>query len=136
MKKKKLLIFFTIVILIPILFFSILTALADKGYGISQGRYLEAKNGQPMLILDNSPIQLSDRKDKISFERFDVGDEILVIHDGIEESYPGQTGVYAVFELNSGTINDIPKDVLNSLIELGWLESDITKNQIDTKTQS
>lgn len=135
MKKKKLLIFFTIVILIPILFFSILTALADKGYGISQGRYLEAKNGQPMLILDNSPIQLSNRKDKISFERFDVGDEILVIHDGIEESYPGQTGVYAVYKLRDGTSDDIPQDVISSLVELGWLESEL-KLTVEKPTES
>ncbi len=133
MKKKKLLIFVVIIILIPILFFSILTALADKGYGISQGRYLEAKNGQPMLILDNSPIQLSERKDKISFERFDIGDEILVVHDGIEESYPGRTSVYAVLKLNDGTADDIPQTVINSLVELGWVETELRLTDAKTK---
>lgn len=125
MKKKKLLIFVAVIILIPILFFCILTTLADKGYGISKGRYLEAKNGQPILILDNSPIQLSDRKNKISFERFDIGDEILVVHDGIEESYPGRTAVYAVLKLSDGTADDIPQTVINSLVELGWLETEL-----------
>ena len=78
-----------------------------------------------MLILDNSPIQLSDRKNNISFERFDIGDEILVVHDGIEESYPGRTGVYAVLKLSDGTADDIQQEVIKSLVELGWLETEL-----------
>lgn len=121
--KKKLLIITAVISLIAVLLLGFVAVIANKGYGLSQGRYLEAKNGQPMLILDNSPIQLSDRKDRISFERFDIGDEILVLHDGIEESYPGKTGVYAVFKLRDGTADDIPQTVIDTLAELGWLEA-------------
>ena len=48
------------------------------------------------------------------------GDEVLVLHDGINESYPGQTGAYAIFKLKDGDIDDISAEVLTSLTELGW----------------
>ena len=64
-----------------------------------------------------------------------MGDKILVIHDDIVETYPGKTGVYAIFKLGDGTADDIPQTVVNGLTELGWLESklpevpiEITKN--------
>ena len=95
----------------------------NKGYGISTGQYLEAKNGQDLLIRDNSPIVMSNRTEKELFDDLDIGDMILVIHDGIAETYPGRTGVYAIFKLSNGAIDDIPKNVVNQLIELGWLET-------------
>ena len=56
------------------------------------------------------------------FYNLDVGDRILVIHTGIEESYPGQTTARPVFKLSSGDASDIPDVVIDSLIELGWLD--------------
>ena len=133
--KKKLLIAAVSVLSVMILLIGFITLITNKGYGISQGRYLEAKNGYPMLILGNSPIQLSDRKEKIFFEKFNIGDEILVIHDGIEESYPGKTSVHAVYKLRDGTSDDIPQDVISSLVELGWLESEL-KLTVEKTTES
>lgn len=122
--KKKLLIFLSSICVITVLLFGVISFMMNQGYGISRGKYLEAKNGQPMMILNNSPIQLSDRKKLISFEKLSNGDEIFVIHDAIEESYPGRTGVHAVFKLGDGSAADIPREVISSLIELGWLESE------------
>ena len=95
----------------------------NKGYGISTGQYLEAKDGQALLIRDNSPIEMSNRTERELFDELDMGDMILVIHDGIAETYPGRTGVYAIFKLSNGAIDDIPKNVVNQLNELGWLET-------------
>lgn len=95
----------------------------NKGYGISTGQYLEAKKGQDLLIRDDSPIVMSNKTEKELFDDLDIGDMILVIHDGIAETYPGRTGVYAIFKLSNGAIDDIPKNVVNQLIELGWLET-------------
>lgn len=125
MKKKKWLIPIVAFALIVVLLFAFIIVVTNKGYGISQGRYLEAKDGQAMLILDNSPIEMSNRTDKKLYDKLDIGDEILVVHDGIAESYPGKTGVYAVFKLRDGTTGDIPQNVVIQLIELGWLESEI-----------
>ena len=98
--------------------------LLNKGYGMSVGRYLESQNGTPILIRENSPITMHNRTDLDLVSNLDVGDKILVVHTGIAESYPAQTGVYAVFKIKDGTTEDIPQDVINALIKLGWLESE------------
>jgi len=123
MKKKVWLIPLAAIGLVLVLLIGSVGIITAKGWGISQGRYLEAKNGQPMLILDNAPIVMSDRKGRALFDDLDIGDEILVVHDGIAESYPGKKIVYAVFKLSSGTMGYIPQKVVNQLIELGWLET-------------
>lgn len=88
MKKKKWLIPVVIIMAILVLVIASIGVIAVKGWSISTGRYLEAKNETGMLILDNSPITMSDRRDCDFFDNLDTGDKILVIHDGIAESYP------------------------------------------------
>ena len=112
-------------IIVAIIITGILTVyiLVNKGYGISVGRYLESKNGNHMLICENSPITMSNRTSSDVFNKLDIGDEIIVVHTGIAESYPAQTGVYAVFRLSKGTTLDIPQKVINELVKLGWLDS-------------
>lgn len=123
MKKKLWLIPIAVVGFALILLIGSILIFSCTGYGISQGRYLESKNGQSMLILDDSPIVMSNRTDSDLFDDLDIGDKILVIHDGIAESYPGKTGAYAIFKLSDGSTGDIPQTVVNELIELGWLET-------------
>ena len=117
--------------IICVLLIGFVTILSSGSYGISQGRYLEAKNGQSMFIRDNSPIQMSNRTGKDIFDRLEVGDKILVIHDGIAETYPGKTGVYAVFKLGDGSTDDIPQTVVNGLTELGWLGAKLPEAPIE-----
>lgn len=97
--------------------------LLNKGYGLSEGRYLEVKDGTAMLVRGNSPILLSSQHNGDMFYNLDIGDKILVIHTGIAESYPAQTGAIAVFKISNGTTEDIPQNVIDELIKLGWLES-------------
>ena len=123
MKKRKWLILTASVSVIVVLFGAFVGIMNYKSLGFSTGRYLEAKNGVSMLILDNSPIQMSDRTNSDLFEKLETGDKILVLHDGIAESYPGRTGAYAVFKQEDGTIDDISQDVLEQLTEMGWLSN-------------
>ena len=123
MKKRKWLILTAAVSVIVVLFAGFVGIMNHKSLGFSVGRYLKAKNGVSMLVLDNSPIQMSDRTDKGLFEKLETGDKILVLHDGIAESYPGRTGAYAVFKLEEGSSDDISQDVLEQLREMGWLSS-------------
>lgn len=96
--------------------------LINKGYGISVGKYLESNTGTPMFVSYNSPISMSNRTNRDLFKDLDIGDEILILHSGIMESYPGQSGVYFVFKLSDGTTSDIPEIVISQLQDLGWLE--------------
>ena len=89
--------------------------------GISTGRVLISSHGSYMLIRDNSPINMGNPKNKSRlFNGLENGDEVLVLHNGINETYPGKTGAYAIFKLKDGDIADIPAEVLASLTELGW----------------
>ena len=125
--KKSLKIILGIIGGIIILFVMSVYILLNKGYGMSVGRYLEVKDGNPMLIRENSPISMHNRTNRDLVNNLDIGDKILVIHTGIAESYPGQTGVYAIFKISDGTTEDIPQKVVNELIKLGWLESEEIK---------
>ena len=96
--------------------------LAIKGMGISYGIYLEARNNTPMMVVENSPMRMSGRSDRDIFDGLENGDRILVIHSAIAESYPAQTGAYAVIKLKNGDKSDIPTKVIGSLMRMGWLD--------------
>ena len=104
---------------------------------VSKGLYLSAANNTPMMIQMNSPIQLRNLTNNENlFDDLTDGDEILVIHDGIQESYPGATGVYTVFKLTDGDLSDIPENVLESLSELGWFDTKNLQTEIEKETTS
>ncbi len=117
---KKVIIFISIVILCMA---GALFVLASKGMGISKGNCIISGNDTYMLVLDNSPIVMSNQTNNANiFQGLSDGDGILVLHDGIAESYPGQTGIYFVIKTSNGDITDISKDVLRELAKLGWIE--------------
>ena len=122
MKRKWLWILARICIAVVLGFLLALWYLSYKSLSMTVGRVLIAQNGTYMLIDGNSPIAMSNclKKDQL-FEGLENGDKICVLHDGIQETYPARTGVYAVRKLEDGSMDDIPKGVLESLCELGWV---------------
>ncbi len=125
--KKKWLIL--VIVLLVLLAVPIGCLLCTQARGISTGRYLETSNGTGVILIDDSPVCMVDlsRKGKL-FDGLKSGDLIRIVHDGIEESYPGSTGVYFCRKLEDGTFDDLPKNVLQSLTELGWKAVD--ENQL------
>lgn len=120
MKKKKYLFPVVVIVILLLILAGSITLMSNKGLGCSVGRYLPIENGTSMFLLDNSPIVMSNRTNRELFSKLDIGDKILVIHDGIKETYPGGTGVYAVIKLQDGSKEDIPQAVIDALTELGW----------------
>ena len=133
----------SVIALLFILCIITLGIMAKKELGFSTGRYLEARNGVSMVIMDDapkgitdpeererymSPVVMSNRTERDLFKSLETGDKILFIHGGVKESYPGGTGVYGVFKLKSGSIEDIPQKLLNDLTAMGWLESAVEMN--------
>ncbi len=121
----------------------LLAIMAKKELGFSTGRYLAGRDGVSMVVTDDapdgitdrsererymSPIVMSNRTERDLFKNLETGDKILFVHGGIKESYPAGTGVYAVFKLKSGSIEDIPQKLLNDLTAMGWLESAVEMN--------
>lgn len=88
----------------------------------TEGICLVTDNGRVLLIAGSEPIALTDRsKEGNLLDGVQTGDRIRVLHDGIAESYPAQTGIYKLEKEGQGSIDDIPADVLNSLRDLGWI---------------
>ncbi len=119
--KKKNLIPVCIVLALILLAVGAILYMNANSLGFLVGRYLSA-NGSHMLILDNSPIVMSNRTDnEAMFSGLSDGDKILVLHNGINETYPGKTGAYAVFKLSDGTIDDVSVEIRTHLEELNRL---------------
>lgn len=89
-----------------------------QGIGISHARYLETLHGH-MLIIDGSPVSMSG-SDAL-FDGLTTGDEVLVAHSMIAESYPGQAKAYLCIKRADGSEADIPGALRQSLTEMGWL---------------
>ncbi len=107
----------------------ILGILTVKGYGISIGRLMVTERGENLLIVENTPIQMSDQSRKQAlFDKYQTGDLLLVIHDGVEETYPARSGAYVAVRLQRGSVTDIPGNVLNELFDLGWIADVSEKN--------
>ena len=117
--KKKILITLSIVLCVIVIGVFVL---AGKSISPSVGLYLGTENND-MIICDNSPIVMSVRTgNENMFSSYENGDKIFVLHNGINESYPGSTGVYFSIKLADGLESDIPEDVISQLIGLGWLD--------------
>lgn len=116
----------------------LLGIMAKKELGFSTGRYLAGRDGVSIVVTDDapdgitdpeereryiSPVVMFNRTERELFKKLKTGDKILFVHGGIKESYPGGTGVYAVFKLEDGSIENIPKKIISDLMAMGWLES-------------
>lgn len=88
----------------------------------TEGRLLLAENGTALLVTeDGTPITLSVQAEGSDpWAGYHSGDRIRVTHDGVNETYPAQTGAYAWERLDEGTLEDIPEEALTALEELGW----------------
>lgn len=128
MKNKNILIPVGIITGFVVCVFAFFGYMYANSLSFSVGNALVANDGQYILVLDDSPICLSNVKDKENlFDDIDNGDKILVLHDGINDTYPGQTGAYAVFKLEDGAVSDISKSVLNELTDMGWMSCEVYK---------
>lgn len=98
--------------------------LSGNSLSFSTGRCIAASNGSYLILMDG-PVVMSDRSGSGElFANLQTGDEILILHDGIQETYPGGTGVYYCKRLSEGSVADIPNDTLRSLSAMGWLAAD------------
>ncbi|MBQ8210251.1 MAG: hypothetical protein IJZ35_06700 [Clostridia bacterium] len=128
MKKKMWLIPVGIVAVVILVVVGAMGYMRANSLSFSVGQSLVANNGEYIMVLDDSPVCMSNVNDKEGlFDNIGNGDKILVLHDGINDTYPGKTGAYAVFKLDDGAVSDISKSVLSQLTEMGWLSAEVYK---------
>ena len=94
---------------------------ALRGRGITVGRCFAAENGSILLVDGTSPIRLSDRTGTALSADLSTGDKILVLHDGVNETYPGSTGAYLCLRLGGGDLWDLDSETVGQLIQMGWI---------------
>lgn len=87
-------------------------------FTFSTGTYIAADS--PMIVLDQGsgePIVMNGGP-----WDYQMGDKVLILHDGsMMLSYPAQMSVYFSIRLKKGDSSDVPRSVLDSLKEMGWL---------------
>lgn len=102
--------------------FTLLLLTSCSGRATLTGWYLQAENGASLIVTeDGEPISMSDqsRGNKL-FDGLDSGDRIEITYDAIAETFPGQASVYTCQKLENGSFENIPKDALMVLEELGY----------------
>lgn len=98
-----------------------------NGLWFSTGTCMVTDNGPVLILLDGSPIVLHNCTNREGLlDDLHTGDTVRILHDGIQESYPGGTGVYFCRVLERGDIGDIPEEILESLSPMGWRVTDST----------
>lgn len=107
MKKKKWLLPVSIIggfILLCILLLVVTVCIIGiKGYGISTGRLYFAEKHTYVIDDRDMAMLVSDQSKKgILFQGYENGDEVLIVHDGVEETYPSRTGAYYVIRIAKG----------------------------------
>ena len=94
--------------------------MAVKNLSFRVGTCIQTENGGCLLLMDDSPVVLSARTAFARFDGYRTGDRLLVLHDGILETYPGRTGAYLTLRLQKGDGSRVPQEVRNALADLGW----------------
>lgn len=123
--KKKWLIAVIFIAVILLVLGSVWGYLSANSLSFSTGRCLVASNGAYLILIDSGPVVMNNCTDNAElFADIRTGDEIRILHDGIQETYPGGTGVYSCKVLSEGCIDDIPEDIIESLSVMGWLATD------------
>lgn len=115
MKKKKWLLPVSIIggfLLLCILLLVITVCIIGfKGYGISKGRLYFAEKHTYLVDDRDMAMLVSDQSKKGNlFQGYVNGDEVLIVHDGVEETYPARTGAYHIIHIAKGDGTYEPTD--------------------------
>lgn len=115
---KKLLVYLSLFTFSMILF----VGCSEKSENSMVGIYLRSTNGSNIIIVENNgPFDMSNKTGSENvFDDLESGDKIEVTYDSIMETYPGRTKIYTCKLIEKGSANDIPKDILDKLEEMGW----------------
>ncbi len=98
-------------------------SVGDMKNAVSEGRILRTAHGEYLFIdKNNSPISMSDGSKKGNlFEGLTDGDLVRLRHGLVAESYPGQAAAYSLEKLEDGELSDLPRELLETLTEMGWV---------------
>ena len=115
MKKRKVILAVSIIggvialCVVAVLAFSAI--LSAKGFGVSTGRLYFADNGTYLIESDDKAMRVADcSDDKELFKGYQNGNKVILFHNGVDASYPAQTGGYHIIRLTKGDDTYKPSD--------------------------
>ena len=116
MKKKKWILAICLVLGIIALLMAATALASTMGYGVSVGK-LYFTEASVFLIDGTSSMIVSDQSRKSDlFDGYANGDEIILVHDGVEEVFPARTGGYMAFRISKGDGTYKPADNLLGIV--------------------
>gem|GEM_PF-2100485 len=132
--KKKLLIIIPAVLVVAITAAAVIVFSGNRSF--TEGVIFESANGNKYFIdSSNCPIVMYPRTKSAErqIEKLSDGDGVLLLHDGIDESYPAQTGAYYIIDLKKKVdkaFTDEMPEALNGIsytpdVEISDYEEDI-----------
>ena len=109
-----------VIVLCIVAVFAFGAILSAQGYGISAGRLYFADNGTYLIDSDNMAMRVSDcSKDAELFKGYQNGDKVILFHDGVNETYPAQTGGYYIIRTSKGDGAYKPADEVLGIVSFG-----------------
>ena len=111
-----------ILIMAMVVFFAAASIVAGGGVSFTKGRCIRAENGSCMIVMENSPVVMKNSTNhKNPFRKYSTGDSLLIIHGPVQETLPGGTDVHWAVKLSGGSIEDVPRDIITVLEDMGWV---------------
>ena len=130
---KAMLIITGIFVLLTAALLTAAAVMSDMGYGMTVGKlYVDDGGAYYLIDEDNRAMLVSYRSNGGNlFEGCQSGDRILLIHDGVEETYPARTGGYFVFRLSKGDGSYKPEDEILGFVPLQGADVDLSIKEIE-----
>ena len=87
-----------------------------SGNGFVKGRLMK-QNDSCLLVNEDTAMYMSVSKGmEKRLEKMSNGDEILLVHGAVEESFPARTRAVILIKLSDGVEADLPQETLNQFI--------------------
>ncbi len=109
-----------VIVLCIVAIFAFGAILSAQGYGISTGRLYFADNGTYLIDSDDMAMRVFDCSDDAElFKGYQNGDKVILFHDGVNETYPAQTGGYYIIRTSKGDGTYKPADEVLGIVSFG-----------------
>ena len=135
MKRRKWILAICIAVGIIALLMATAAVTSMMGYGVSVGK-LYFTESSTYLIDGTTSIIVSDQSRKSNmFDGYANGDEIILVHDGVEETFPARTGGYMAIRISKGDGTYKPSDDLLGIEVLEEFDEAYVNQKLEYRAQ-
>ena len=75
-----------------------------------------------IVIVEDSPIDISNQSvNEDLFVSLQTGDKVVIVHGGVEDTYPAHTGVYKLLKIDTDCLNEVSPKIITELEEIRYV---------------